>query len=199
MHQVSREATIIHLQLQEQQVRPVTPIKHTTLGNLLKDHPNKHKVSYVIQGFKFGFSLKYNGPWENRQPRNLLSAYQHSAKLWASLMKEVQLGLMLGPFPVQPVDPLICSPVGMVPKRDSQDMHWITHLSYPRGTSINSFISPEDTKTHYQSFKAAVELVAQAGPAAYMAKVPIRFSNLNLLGIKVQGQFFLLKHAYPSL
>ena len=46
-----------------------------------------------------------------------------------------------------------------------------------------------------------MELVAQAGPAAYMAKedfnksafqnVPMRYQDLNLLGIKVQGQIFI--------
>ena len=46
----------------------------------------------------------------------------------------------------------------------------ITHLSHPRGCSINAYIDPEDSQTHYQSFKAAVELVAQAGQGAFMAK-----------------------------
>ena len=87
-----------------------------------KDHPNREKVNYVLQGFRVGFLLKYTSPLENRQAQNLLSAYQHSAKLWASLMKEVCLDPMLGPFPVQPIGPLICSPVGMVPKQDSQEM-----------------------------------------------------------------------------
>ena len=112
-------------------------------------------------------------------------------------MKEVHLGHMLGPFLVQPIDPLICSPVGMVPKWDSQEMHQITHLSHPRGRSINSFISTEDAQTHYQTFEAAVELVACAGAGAYMAKedfksaFPMCFSDLRLLGIKVQGQFLI--------
>ena len=153
-----------------------------------------------MQGFRFGFSLKYNGPLENRQPKNLLSAYQHMDKLWVSIMKEVHLDRMLGPFLVQPIDPLICSSVGMVPKCDSQEMQCITHLSHPRGQSINTFINQEDAQTHYQTFKAAVELVALAGTGSYMAKedfksafhnVPMCFADLNLLGIKVKGQFFI--------
>ena len=52
---------------------------------------------------------------------------------------------------------------------------------------------------HYQSLKAAVELVTQAGLGAFMAKedfksafrnVPMCFQDLQLLGIKVKGQFF---------
>ena len=51
-----------------------------------------------------------------------------------------KLGSMLGPFLVQPMDSLICSLVGMVEKRDSDEMHRITHLSHPRGQSINAYI-----------------------------------------------------------
>ena len=180
--------------------QPVTPINSTTLGKLLTDHPNRHKVEYVVNGFQFGFSLKYTGPRVNRQPKNLLSAYQNAPKLWASLIKETQLGRMLCPFPVQPLNPFICSPVGMVPKKDSQEMRRITHLSHPQGQSVNSFIDPQDTKTNYQTFDTAIELVAKAGPGSFMAKedfksafhnVPITPADWNLLGIKVQGQFFI--------
>ena len=110
-------APVLHQELHQHTFNPVTPIKYQILD---RDHPNRSKVDYVVQDFHFGFSLKYNGPLENRQPKNLLSAYHHMDKLWVSIMKEVHLGRMLGPFLVQPIDPLICSPVGMVPKCDSQ-------------------------------------------------------------------------------
>ena len=54
--------------------------------------------------------------------------------------------------------------------------------------------------TQYQSIEVAVELVAQAGPESFMAKedfksafcnVPMQFADLQLLGIKVEGQFFI--------
>ena len=109
---------VLHPQLQEQIFKPVTPIRYQVVNKLLQDHPNREKVEYVVNGFQFGFSLKYKGSLENRQSKNLLSAYQYSDKLWASLMKEVCLGHMLGPFPVQPLDPLICLPVSMVEKQD---------------------------------------------------------------------------------
>ena len=79
-------------------------------------------------------------------------------------------------------------------------MHCITHLSHPRGQSINAYIDPEDSQTHYQNFWAAVELVVQAGPGALMAKedfksafhnISMCFEDLRLLGIKVKGQFFI--------
>ena len=107
---------------------------------------------------------------------------------------------MLGSFEVQPIFPLICSLVDMVDKKNSTAMHHITHLSHPQGSSINSFIAPEDAETHYQTFEMAVQLVAHQGQGAYRAKedfrsafhnVPMRYQDLSLLGIKVQGKFFI--------
>ena len=49
-------------------------------------------------------------------------------------------------------------------------MHWITHLSYPKGSSINAFIDPDDAETHYQMFETAVNLVAKVGPGVFMVK-----------------------------
>ena len=114
--------------------------------------------------------LKYQGPRVNQEPNNLKSAYQCRDKLWESLMKEVHLGQMIGPFAAQPITPLICSPVGMVEKKNSTDMHRVTHLSYPKVSSINAFIDPLDTETHYQTFEAAVNLVAKAGSGSFMVK-----------------------------
>ena len=148
----------------------------------------------MIDGFQFGFSLKCTGPRVNRQPHNLPTAFTHSQEIWQSVMKEVSLGCMLSPFEVQPIFLLICSLVGMVEKKNSTAMCCITHLSHPQGSSINSFITPEDAETHYQTFEAAVQLVAHHGRGAYMAKedfisafrnVPMRYQDLNLLGIKV--------------
>ena len=107
------------------------------------------------------------------------------------------LGRMIDPFTSKPIKPLICSLVGMVEKKNSLDMHQVTHLSYPKGSSINAFIHLPYAETHYQTFKAAVNLVAKAGQGAFMAKedfksafcnVPMAFSELNMLGVKVEGK-----------
>ena len=114
-------------------------------------------------------------------------------------MKEVNLGWMLGLFQVQPIFLLICSPISMVEK-NSTAMRHITHLSHLQGFSINSFIPPEDAETHYQSFDVAIQLVVSQGRGAYMTNedfksafhnIPMRYQDLNLLGIKMQGQFFI--------
>ena len=188
------------LHLQESMFRPVTPVQADRLEQLLHGHRNRKLVQKVVHGFWFGLSLKYNGPRINKQPCNLPTAFTHSHQLWKSVMKEVILGHMLSPSEVQPICPLIHSPVIMVEKKNYTAMHHITHLSHPQGSSINSFIAPENAENHYQTFEAAVQLVAHHGKGAYMAmedfksafrNVPMRYQDLNLLGIQVQGKFFM--------
>ena len=118
--------------------QPVMAVQVDKLDQLLIDHPNWPIVNYVVQGFLHGFSLKYQGPRQNCQPKNLPTAFTNSKELQDSIMKEMQLCQMTGSFQVQPLYPLICSPVGMVPKKNSTAMRCITHLSYPLGRSVNS-------------------------------------------------------------
>ena len=108
------------IQLIEHLFKPVTPIKPSKLDQLLQDHPNRRLVQEVVTGFQKGFSLKYNGPGVNHQYHNLPTACSYPEKLWDSVMKEVKLGRMLAPFSVQHINPLICSPVGMVEKKSLQ-------------------------------------------------------------------------------
>ena len=115
-------------------------------------------------------------------------------------MKEVCLGWMIGPFTTQPITPLICSQVCMVEKKNSTDMHRVTHLSYPQGSSINAFIDPLDVETYYQTFEVAVNLIAKVSHGSFMAKedfksafhdIQMAFTELNLLGVKVEGKYFI--------
>ena len=80
--------------------KPVTPVWAHKLEQLLADHPNRQAISYAVQGFTEGFSLKYIGPRQNQQPKNVPSTFTHSTELWTRILKEVQLGRMIGPFPV---------------------------------------------------------------------------------------------------
>ena len=97
---------------------------------------------------------------------------------------------MIGPFADPPFLDLICSQVGLVPKKDTTDLRMIMHLSYPYGGSINDFIDPEKAVTKYQSFQDAVKLVVQLGRFCWLAKgdvqstfrvVPIIFKHFRTI------------------
>ena len=116
------------------------------------------------------------------------------------LNKEVASGRMAGPFAEKPFDKLICSPIGLVDKKGTSDKRMIMHLSHPKGKSVNSFIDPAVTKTQYQPFDLAVQLVVQHGRFCFMSKadgksafriIPIRFQDLMLLGIYFDNNYYV--------
>ena len=115
--------------LLEQHYEPPTPIKVTRLSELLQHHPDSDKVQYMIQGLWRGFDLEYSGPFEPRTPDNLSTAVQDPQLIKDKLQKEVKLGCMVGPFKEPPFPDLICSPVGLVPKKESSELRMIMHLS----------------------------------------------------------------------
>ena len=95
---------------------------------------------------------------------------------------------MWGPFKEPPFKHLMCSTVGLVPKKESDEMRMIMHLSFPYGASINDFIDQDKASTQYQ------------GQGCYMAKgdvklafklAPIRYKDLECLGIFFEGEFYI--------
>ena len=76
-------------------------------------------------------------------------------------------------------------------------MYRITHLSHLRGWSINAYIDPEIAQTHYQSFKAAVELVVQAGPGVFMAKEDFKSAFRPQVKLVGQGSVFFIHNCIP--
>ena len=154
----------------------------------------------MLQGLWNSFDLEYSGPFEPRTPDNLSEADQDPQVIRDKLQKEVQLGHMVGPFAEPPFPDLICSPVGLVLKKESSDLCMIMHLSYPYGGSINNFINLEKAATKYQSFQDTVKLVVQQGHFCLLAKgdvksafrvVPIVLRHLRCLGIYFEGEYYV--------
>ena len=154
----------------------------------------------MLNGLLNGFSLEYEGQRAFRAPDNLPSADTKPELIRDRLHKEVKLGHMWGPFKEPPFEHLMCSPVGLVPKKESDEMRMIMHLSFPYGASINDFIDQDKASTQYQQFDDAVRLVRQQGQGCYMAMgdvksafklAPIRYKDLECLGIFFEGEFYV--------
>ena len=166
----------------------------------MRFHPDSEKVNYVLQGLHKGFSLEYHGNFRFRAPKNLPTAQIDPQLIQEKLAKEVKLGRMLGPFSEPPFPDLMCCPVGLVPKKDTDEMRMIMHLSYPYGESINDYIDPEKAATQYQQFEDAVQLVIKQGRFCWLAKgnvksafrvAPVCFQHIRCLGIKFQDEYFV--------
>lgn len=131
----------------------MTPINVNCLKRLLTSY-NKKEAIYLLNGFKFGFSLHYEGPRKARMSQNLKSALANPTLVREKIHKEIAAGRMAGPFNIKPFKHFIVSPVGLVPKKTPGDFRLIHHLSFPEGESINDGIARKYSSVHYTSFDA---------------------------------------------
>ena len=96
----------------------VTPIKVDVYHKLLQESGfDKEKTRYLVQGFKQGFDIGYQGPQIRRDSASNIPIKVGLEKdMWEKLMKEVELGRHAGPFLDIPYENYIQSPIGHVPK-----------------------------------------------------------------------------------
>lgn len=108
---------------------------------------------------------------------------------------------MLGPFSKKPITNLRISPIGLVPKSEN-GWRLITHLSYPEKASVNHFIPDELCKVNYTSLDNVLDMVAELGKSALIAKVDISQAfrlliinpaDFDLLGIWFDNKFYIDK------
>ena len=82
----------------------------------MNDYPNKQDAELLLTGFKEGFRLQYTGPRFSTFCKNLKSVECHKDETKTKLLKEIELGRILGPFTEKPISTLRVSPIGLVPK-----------------------------------------------------------------------------------
>ena len=131
----------------------VTPVDVGAFEKLLNHHKyDKGETKFLIDGFKFGFEIRYWGPrGQRRNAPNLKLECGSRQELWEKIMKEVKLKRFAGPFKEPPFENYIQSPIGLVPKSNG-DTRLIFHLSYPRtGLSVNS--AWESTRNVYSEIQ----------------------------------------------
>ncbi|KAM9329440.1 uncharacterized protein PAF06_002568 [Gastrophryne carolinensis] len=139
-------------------------------------------------------------PPEGHSLKNLKSVREQPEVIRGKLEKEVALGRMAGPFSVPPMERLVVSPLGVVPKKERGKFRLIHHLSFPKGTSVNDGIDKELSSVSYISFDFALGLVREADPGARMAKtdiesafrlLPVHPDSLYLLGCFFEGGYYV--------
>ncbi len=179
-----------------------SPLKIDKILPYLEQYPNKKAAKILKDGFSFGFKLGYRGPREARDSPNLKSVIQDPKSARQKLQKEIKLGRIAGPFQSRPIQDLIVSPIGLIPKAEKGKFRLIQHLSFPKGESLNDGIDRENCMVQYTKFDVAVTLVASVGKGALMAKadiesafrlLPIHPEDFNLIGMKIEDDFFVDK------
>ncbi|KAJ1217749.1 hypothetical protein NDU88_005339 [Pleurodeles waltl] len=178
--------------------RAPTPIRLEALLHWLRVYPDTDTVLKLEWGFREGFRVGYQGPRHRRWVENLQSAKVMPEVVLEKVQKEVGEGRIAGPFYRWPLENLIISPLGVVPKKNKGEFRLIHHLSWPKGESVNDFIAPEDTKVVYASVDDAIRIIRGCGKQAELAKcdikaafrlLPIHPEDFALLGMQMGGQY----------
>jgi hypothetical protein len=133
------------------------------------------EVTFLVEGFKFGFRIPFQGVRKSRLCSNHVSARENPAQVSKTIFDEIAKGRVLGPYLVPPFENFFCSPLSLVPKKEPGTFRLIHDLSFPKGsgTSVNDGINRDDAVVDYDSIDNVVQLVKHFGKDALMAKTDI--------------------------
>jgi hypothetical protein len=139
-------------------------------------------------------------PPSPKVPNNHPSALDHPHIVDSKLAKEISAGRILGPFRTPPFPDLVCSPLGLVPKKAPNEFRLIHNLSFPRGDSINEGIPQEFSAVSYQDLDHCISIIQSIGPGTLIAKgdlesafrlLPIHPRYFRFLGFTWRGSFYV--------
>lgn len=91
----------------------VSPIDANQLSAYLQGYdPTLSK--FLVEGFKFGFKIPFQGTRQFRFSENLSSLKGNEFVLWQTINKELELGRVAGPFASIPFPNLQVFPLGLM-------------------------------------------------------------------------------------
>ena len=163
---------------------PLSPTEHRahlhshlqieTWSQELATHPDKHYVSYIMDGISNGFRIGFNIRCR-LQPPLANTMTKNTAVISEYLQREVSLGRMQKHVVPFEGNQMHISPIGAIPKWNKPGK-WrlIVDLSSPAGASINDGISPELSSVSYVSGDHLSSLVLSAGSGAFLVKADIK-------------------------
>lgn len=169
------------------------------MAELSRGYPNQAERQELLEGFRYGFRLQYNGPRCPVECNNQKSFRARPHIGMQKVQKEILAGRMAGPFNSPPFPDLRCSPLGLVPKSQPNEFRLIQNLSFPLGNSVNHFIPSDKTKVQFSKFDDAVFLVHRLGLGTLLGKMdiksafrllPIHPLDYPLLGFKIGHQYY---------
>jgi hypothetical protein len=156
-------------------------------------------LDYLVDGFKNGFDIGFEGELSTVEGRNMKSARDSSDIVDGKLSKEIHAGRISGPHTLKPFFNFHSSPLAVVEKKVPGTYRLIHHLSFPDGHSVNAGIPDESKTVSYSGIGDAISMVQHLGPSCYLSKcdilaayrmVPINPSQYHLLGFSWRGQFY---------
>ena len=108
----------------------VTPKVADRLADILSGYDiEEYKNNYLMQGFREGFRIHYDGGDFTRSCKNLKSATDFTHIIDEKVRKELQAGRIAGPFDTPSYNTFHVSPIGVVPKKEPGKFRMIYHRS----------------------------------------------------------------------
>lgn len=134
---------------------------------LIESQYDQPKTQFLVDGFRNGFKLGYNGSKHVKiKSNNLRFRVGNKFDLWNKIMLEVKAKRYAGPYADVNDIPFpgdgtatgwIQSPCGLVSKSNNRT-RLINHHSYPPGRSLNDGIDDDHAKVTYQDFQDAIKI-----------------------------------------
>ena len=126
-------------------------------------------MSQLGGNLRYGVRIGFEGERTPRFSKKLSTAVARPSIITSNLENEIFLGRVAGPFYTPPFTNFQVSPIGLVPKKNSDKFRTIFHLSFPKSgtTSINSSISKEYFSLQYVTIDNAIERMKRFGQAVF--------------------------------
>ena len=178
----------------------VTPVNVDVFERLLiQSNYNKSKRIKLINGFRNGFSLHYEGEMKVKKTAPDLKLRIGTLHIWTKVMTEVKAGHYAGPYQNIPFEFFIQSPIGLVPKDKGHKTRLIFHLSYPRsGGSVNAGIPERFCTVKYKDFDMAVKKCLGEGVSYHVGKSDMSMAFRNLPLDRKSWPYLVLKAKHPE-
>lgn len=186
-----------------QDVPAAKPLLHLEAWKeLLASYPDQEVAAQLVGAIEHGICLGYKGVFENEgrlSKRNLPLTSEGKAHVEMEIQDRLRSGRLQEVFDPQGLK-LVCSPIGTVPKPNSDKLCTIHHLSHPhKGNSINAGINDEHATIQYEGLDQLIEFVRNnRGAKLWKAdlkeafrSVGVALSQARLLGFAFQERFFM--------
>ena len=188
---------------------PLRRVNPDILEALLREHPDRQMVQYVVQGFRTGFDLGLTRQPPSCSPcKNLREARRKPHIAQAMIDEEVRKGHMAGPFKKPPFPDMVFSPVNLVPKAGAhpdapeiKKYRLIHDLSHPyNDNSVNACIPKEASSVHYTRIDDVIHKALQIGVSAVSCRIdiraafrnaPLNFKSIRVLGLSLNGKIYI--------
>lgn len=176
---------------------PVQVLNYSYWSLMLPSVVSGSEIVSLLRDIECGVSIGRGPASEIVESANWPSAYELKDEVTKVINADLAAGKLYGPFSTPPFSKYIVSPLGAFRKRDGIKVRVIHDLSFPKSSSVNSEIDPEDFSLKYSSVDCAVQ-ACRAYTAPYLASVDLKdaykaigidVNDWHLMGFKwaVQG------------